>query len=228
MHLASAEKHCLLVAQLYFLRMLRVFRTAQSFLLAALALASSAALSRADDWPQWMGPQRDGVWRETGIIDSIPLSGPKILWRVPISPGYAGPAVAGGHIFLMDRIAHALPPSGRNAKPPRPQTAGVERVLCLNESDGSLIWKDDYFADYPIAYNAGPRATPLIHQGKLYTLGAQGDVRCYASDSGKLIWSARLCDDPAKTPTWGYSASALIDGQKLVCLGSADNIVIAY
>src|SRR5690349_702561 len=76
--------------------------------LAALActlLIGTAA--RADDWPQWLGPKRDGVWRETGILDKFPEGGPKVLWRAPIAAGYAGPAVAQGRVYVTDRVLAA-------------------------------------------------------------------------------------------------------------------------
>src|SRR5881409_3434438 len=79
------------------------------FLRHALALAASAAFSlHADDWPQWLGPQRDGVWRETGILEKIPPAGPKVLWRYQaLGGGYAGPAVAGGKVYVTDRVLDA-------------------------------------------------------------------------------------------------------------------------
>ena len=61
----------------------------------AAALFAAAPAARADDWPQWMGPKRDNVWRETGIIAKFPKGGPKVLWRTPLNGGYAGPAVSG-------------------------------------------------------------------------------------------------------------------------------------
>src|SRR5436190_465906 len=60
--------------------------------------------ARADDWPQWLGPQRDGVWRETGILDKFPANGPRVRWRTPIGGGYAGPAVVGDKVFVTDRV----------------------------------------------------------------------------------------------------------------------------
>src|SRR5690348_15207920 len=66
-----------------------------------LTLSSSV---QADDWPQWLGPQRDAIWRETGILDKFPEGGPKIRWRTPIGAGYSGPAVAKGRVYLTDRI----------------------------------------------------------------------------------------------------------------------------
>src|SRR5436305_13952154 len=70
--------------------------------LAALLLAVSAA--RADDWPQWMGPHRDDVWRETGIVETLPPGGPIVKWTAPVGGGYAGPAVAGGKVYVLDRM----------------------------------------------------------------------------------------------------------------------------
>ena len=82
-------------------------------LLAVVAFAGLALAARADDWPQWLGPQRDGVWRETGILDKFPKDGPPIRWRTPIGAGYAGPAVAGGRVYITDRI---LAPGASNLK----------------------------------------------------------------------------------------------------------------
>src|SRR5204863_7935483 len=76
-------------------------------------LLGFAAAARGDDWPQWMGPQRDDVWRETGILEKFPAGGLKVKWRVPIDGGYAGPAVAGGRVYVLDYVATA----GDRSKP---------------------------------------------------------------------------------------------------------------
>ena len=76
---------------------MRLLLISSVVLLAALPLSAS-------DWPQWMGENRDGVWQETGIAKSFPPDGPKVLWRTEISPGYSGPAVAGGKVYVADRI----------------------------------------------------------------------------------------------------------------------------
>src|SRR5213593_405778 len=105
-----------------------------------LALASCAL--RADDWPQWLGPQRDGVWRETGILEKFPADGPKVRWRTAIGGGYTGPAVARDRVYLMDR---QLAPGTSNPSDPfaRGEIPGSERVLCLNEADGRILWKHE-------------------------------------------------------------------------------------
>src|ERR1700687_5645164 len=73
------------------------------FLLAVAAFTWNSPSVRADDWPQWLGPERDGIWRETGILDKFPEGGPKVRWRTKIGAGYTGPAVAQGRVYVMDR-----------------------------------------------------------------------------------------------------------------------------
>ena len=97
---------------------------------ARLALAATllaAPLAVADDWPHWMGPKRDNVWNETGILDKFPKDGPKKLWSAKVGQGYAGPSVVGDRVYVMDLLG-----SGAEQK---------ERVLCLDTKDGAEVWK---------------------------------------------------------------------------------------
>src|SRR3954462_9138592 len=139
-------------------------------LTAALTLAGSL---RADDWPQWLGPQRDGVWREAGLLQKFPKEGPKVRWRIDIGSGYSGPAVAEGRVYVTDRI---LGEGTRNAGAFNDTTVvpGKERVLCLDEPTGKILWKHEYDCPYQVSYAAGPRTTPLVHGRKVYTLGTMG------------------------------------------------------
>src|SRR4051794_21805982 len=128
-------------------------------------LLTAGGAARADDWPQWLGPQRDGVWRESGILDAFPPGGPKVLWRVPIAAGYAGPAVAGGRVYVMDRVlAKDAKPHNEALFPHRPASgiAGTERVLCLSAADGKPIWRHEYDCPYTVSYPSGPRCTPVV------------------------------------------------------------------
>src|SRR5919202_152160 len=88
----------------------RWLRWTPAALLAPLLLGAGA---RGDDWPQWLGPERDGIWRETGLVDRFPPGGPPVRWRTPIHSGYAGPAVAAGRVYVMDRV---LAEGARNPK----------------------------------------------------------------------------------------------------------------
>src|SRR5438128_2909443 len=164
-------------------------------------LTSSAA--RADDWPQWLGPQRDGVWRETGILSRFPSGGPKVRWRPPVGLGYAGPAVAEGGVYVTDLLLAegVTPPADTFA---RKRLAGKERVFCLDEATGKVLWKHEYPCEYTVSYPAGPRTTPVIHGGKVYTLGAMGDLICLEAATGKPLWSKNFVRDyQARVPMWG-------------------------
>ncbi len=199
-------------------------------ILSILLLSSVAA--RGDDWPQWLGPQRDAVWRETGILEKFPEGGPKVLWRVPVNGGYTGPAVVGGRVFLMDRIAgepEKKPEPGAKRTPPK-AGPGKERVLCFNAADGEMIWKHEYPCDYKVDYPSGPRCTPLVKDGKVYTLGTMGDLLCLDTALGKPLWSHDFKKDyGAKVMMWGYASHPLIDGQRLICMvGGEGSAVVAF
>ncbi len=110
--------------------------------LICVLLASSAT---AADWPQWRGPNRDGVWSESGVHGSLPKKPLKAAWRAPVKGGYSGPTVAGGRVYLMDR---ALKPKS------------IERVVALDVKTGDQLWTHSWPASYEgIDYSVGPRAT---------------------------------------------------------------------
>ncbi|MCX7006976.1 MAG: PQQ-like beta-propeller repeat protein [Kiritimatiellaeota bacterium] len=194
-------------------------------LLAVLAMG----VARADDWPQWLGPQRDSVWRETGILEKFPAGGLTARWRVPLGGGYAGPAVAGGRVYVPDRV---LPANISNPDNPfkREQVPGKERVLCFSEADGKLLWTYAYDCTYGISYPAGPRTTPVVAGGKVYALGAEGHLCCLDANTGAVIWKRELKQDYGiRTPMWGFSGNPLLDGQRLICLvGGAGSTLVAF
>ncbi len=194
----------------------------------ALALAGPSGL-RADDWPQWLGPKRDGVWRETGILEKFPAEGLKPRWRVPVGGGYAGPAVAEGRVVVTDRI---LAPGASNPDDPfaKARSAGKERILCLEETSGKVLWQHEYNVTYEVAYPCGPRTTPVIRGERVYTLGAMGDLFCLNLLSGKVIWSKNFPRDyDAPVPIWGFAASPLLDGDRLICMvGGKEGVVMAF
>lgn len=202
-------------------------------------LAFSASLF-ADDWPQWLGPKRDGFWRETGILAKFPSGGPKVLWRQPIGPGYTGPAVADGRVFVMDRVrklgedgkplAPIRPPKRDDGQPALPMILGSERVLCLNAPDGKALWTHEYEANYTISYPEGPRCTPTVVGDRVYTLGAMGDLRCLEAATGKLVWAKNLGKEyKCETPIWGWAAHPLVDGDCVITLvGGEDSAVVAF
>jgi outer membrane protein assembly factor BamB len=194
-----------------------------------LVLLLACLAGRADDWPQWMGPTRDDIWREKGIIDSFPVGGPKVLWRKKIGFGYAGPAVAEGRVYVPDYLTKAdvkkLSHYGK-----RPRIEGKERLLCLDAKTGDELWKHEYDCTYEISYPSGPRCTPTVHDGKVYFLGAEGNLSCLDAKKGTVLWSKDFKKDyGARTPFWGFCGHPLVDGKKLFCVvGGKDAVVVAF
>lgn len=197
-------------------------------LLTALILFIVPTSLYADDWPQWLGLRRDGVWRETGIVATFPKGGPKVTWRAPIGGGYAGPAVANGKVYVTDRV---LAKGAKNPANPfaREGVPGEERVLCLDAATGAEVWKHSYPCNYSISYAAGPRCTPVVADGKVWTLGAMGNLLCLDASKGAVLWSKNLPKEyEAPVPLWGFAAHPLLDGDKLICVvGGKGSVAVA-
>jgi outer membrane protein assembly factor BamB len=197
-------------------------------LICVVMLGAVCSAATAADWPQWLGPKRDAVWRETDLLDKFPSGGPTVLWRKPVGAGYAGPAVAGGKLIVTDRITDT-PQVGGGLK--RSRNQGTERVLCLDEKTGEMLWKHEYSVEYAIDYAAGPRCTPNMDGDRVYTLGAMGDLLCLDAAKGTVIWSKNFPKDyDSAVQIWGFAAHPLIDGDKLICLvgGSDGRMVVAF
>ncbi|MFO0825228.1 MAG: PQQ-binding-like beta-propeller repeat protein [Gemmataceae bacterium] len=196
-----------------------MIRTATVLFGFALSLSSAAG----SDWPQWMGPNRDGVWPETGILQAFPKEGPKVLWRTPISSGYSGPAVASGKVFVADRV---LSKGAMNPADPfdtKTRVNSTERVLCLDAKTGLEQWKHEYDCPYQISYPNGPRCTPCVSEGRVFALGAMGDLFCLAADTGKVHWSKNFPKEyGVKVPTWGFCGHPLVYRDLVICLVGGD------
>src|SRR5262245_41656644 len=163
---------------------------------------------RADDWPQWRGPNRDGVWAETGILGSFPPDGLKVRWRAKVGPGWSSPVVASGRVYLTDSELH---------KP-----KAKERVHCFEEATGKPLWTFAYAVTYPdwAFPERGPTATPIVQGGKLYTLGNKGDLHCLNALKGEVLWKRNL-EKAYDVQEFAFNASPLIEGDLLiVCVGS--------
>ncbi|NBR86650.1 MAG: pyrrolo-quinoline quinone [Verrucomicrobia bacterium] len=196
----------------------------------ALPVLLAVTSLHADDWPQWLGPQRDAVWRETGLVEKFPEGGPKVRWRVPVNPGFSGPVVAGGRVFVTDRKVAKGAKVNEEDPFDLSVVAGTERVLCLEEATGKTVWQHEYDAAYGVSYNTGPRATPVVSGGKVFTLGTEGHLLCLDAVNGKVIWSRAFKKDfGVKTPLWGFAAHPLLDGDKLICLvGGNGTAAVAF
>jgi outer membrane protein assembly factor BamB len=161
-------------------------------------------------------------------VETFPEEGLAVNWRAPVASGYAGPAVAEGRIYLMDYMCTSGDVA--NSAGRRNKLEGQERVLCLNADDGSVVWKHEYDCRYEVSYPGGPRATPTVTGGKVYTLGAMGHLRCLDAKTGTLLWSKDLKTEyETSTPHWGFTGHPLVDGKKLICLvGGKGSIAVAF
>lgn len=183
---------------------------------AAAVLANSTA-TFADDWPQWRGPGRDGVWRESGVVTRFDKPQLDIAWRSKIGGGYCGPTVADGRVYVTDRLI---------------EPKQVERVHCFDAKTGKTIWSHVYDCVYKdIGYDAGPRASVTVHEGRAYVLGAMGNFFCFDAASGKIHWQKDvLAEYKVRMPIWGLACAPLIE-KDLVILqigGEGEYDIVAF
>lgn len=156
----------------------------------------------SDDWPQWRGPQRDGVWRETGTLTRFDAEDLKPVWSSAVGAGYSGPTVQGNRVYVTSRLE---------------EPEQVEQVHCVDRLTGREIWKFVYPCEYSnIGYPLGPRASVLISGGKAYALGAMGHFHCLDAASGELLWKKDLVAGyGTNMPIWGIAASPLADEERV-------------
>ena len=173
--------------------------------LLGLAVMAAAIVSpaMAEEWPQWRGPNRDGVWTETGIVKKFAKPRLARKWSVPVGSGYSGPTIADGRVYVTDRLV---------------EPKQVERVHCFDWKTGETIWMKEYDCVYSgVGYQAGPRASVLVRDGKAYSLGTMGHLACFDAATGKVLWS-HDCNTKynIRMPVWGICASPVIEGNLLI------------
>jgi outer membrane protein assembly factor BamB len=162
-----------------------------------------AASGARFDWPQWRGPDRTGVSKETGLIKSWPADGPRLVWKAEgLGGGYSTPSVHGGRIYGMSW-------KGED-----------EVVWAIDATDGKPIWStriaNPYYRIGRQAH-AGSTSTPTVDGDRLYALGVGGELVCLQVSDGKLVWQKNLVSDfGGSVPRWGYSESPLVDGNKVI------------
>lgn len=167
-------------------------------------LHATSPTLQADTWPQWLGEKRDGIWRETNVIEKFPEDGLKRAWSTPVGAGYNGPTVTEDKVYLMDR--------GLN-----PEVA-EERILCFDRHTGEVAWVVAYPCVYEdVAYDLGPRAAVTVTNGIAYALGTMGDLHALDAETGSVLWKRNLVTDfDAEVPTWGVSAAPVVEGGRLL------------
>src|ERR1051325_10285645 len=188
-----------------------------------LSLIALAMASRAEDWPQWRGSNRDGVWHETGIRRKFPTEGLAVRWRAPVGYGFSSPVIARGRVYVTDALLD------------RPKVRG--RILCFEEKTGKLLWtfareKTNYPAwAFVPGQEPSPNGTPVVQGGRVYATGPQAHtLYCLEAVSGKLVWEKDLAQDYQIEDTATLSASPLVDrdGVILQVGGKPDACVVAF
>ncbi len=182
---------------------------------ALACVLSAAAVCTAADWPQFLGPTRNGVSTETGLKSTWPKNGPPIVWDREVGDGFSGPVVVGDRVILFQRV-------------------GDEEVVeCLSAADGKTKWKKGYPTSYRDRFGKGdgPRATPLVADGRVYTLGAEGVLQCLKLEDGEKVWRRDLHKDyQTQEGFFGVATSPLLEGGRLlVNVGGANGAgIVAF
>jgi outer membrane protein assembly factor BamB len=175
-----------------------------------LSLLLLAAGVRADDWPHWLGPHRDGSSPETGLLTTWPSTGPKILWKARGGEGYSSVAVADGRAITLV------------------QRDGSEIVTAFDAVKGKPLWSVPIASAYKNDYGNGPRSTPSIDGNLVFVQSATGPLVCLKTDNGDIVWKKDILKDfGGKNLTWGLSASPFILGDVLVALPGAKGASVA-
>ena len=179
--------------------------------LAILACAFATTAS-ALDWPQWRGPDRNDLSQEKGLLKEWPPAGPKQVWIYKnAGVGYAGPAVVGGRLFTLGT------------------RDGKEVLLALDAEKGAEQWVHPLSGILDNKWGDGPRGTPSVEAGKVYTLSGPGTLACVNAADGKEIWNTSMSEVGGKVPTWGYTESPLVDGDQVVVTpGGEKGAIAAY
>ncbi len=163
---------------------------------AGLVCFAALALDAAD-WPQFLGPARNGISSETNLAGAWPADGPPVLWQKKVGAGFSGPVVARGKLILFHR------------------KADKEIIDCLDAKTGAGLWHFDYPTAYrdDFGFDEGPRGTPAVADGKVYAMGAEGFVHCLDAEKGKEIWSVN-CKEKFQCGKgfFGMACSPLVEG----------------
>ena len=167
----------------------------------AACLIGLAIAALGADWPQWRGPDRTDVSKETGLLKTWPAGGPKLLWTNAIAGlGFSGPAIVGNRLFTM----------GANGD--------KEYVHAVDAESGKKIWSMEIADMLTHDRGDGPRGTPTVDGDALYAVSGQGTLACLETATGKKRWAISLTKDlGGRIPTWGYAESPLVDRDRVIC-----------
>lgn len=161
-----------------------------------VGLAFTAAVATAADWPNYRGPDHNGISTETGWTTDWPADGPKVLWKAKVGMGFSAIVVANGRAYTQGN------------------TRDVDTIFCFDANNGTSVWKHSYAAPLdPKYYEGGTSATPTVDGDRVYTVSKRGLIHCLNAADGSVVWATNLMTGlNAKMPTWGFAGSVLIEG----------------
>lgn len=168
--------------------------------------ALSLVAAPAADWPNYRGPNHDGISKESGWTTEWPANGPKILWKAKVGMGFSGVVVANGQAYTQGNASDQ------------------DTIFCFDANTGDSKWKHTYAAPLDAKYyEGGTSATPTVDGDKVYTISKRGILHCLNAADGKVVWTKNLQEElGAKIPEWGFATSFLIQGDlALLNFGSA-------
>jgi outer membrane protein assembly factor BamB len=177
----------------------------------AAALTASTVFIASADWPQWRGPDRTDVSKETGLLKNWPKEGPKRIWLFENAGiGYSGPAVVGAKLFTMG------------------VRDGTEQLIAVDAKEGKELWSSKIGEILNNDWGDGPRGTPTVDGARIYAMSGRGNLLCANAADGKVLWQRSMSEFGGQRPGWGYTESVLVDDNKVVCTpGGTKGAIIA-
>jgi outer membrane protein assembly factor BamB len=187
-----------------------ILRTGTALAFGFLAVTAGAADNF--DWPQWRGPDRTGVSKETGLLKKWPEGGPKKLWMFDkAGNGYSGASISKGKLYTVGTRDDS------------------ECVLALDANKGTELWAAKIGRMWQNDRGGGPRGNPTADGDKVYVLSGRGDLACVNGGDGQVVWQASMTEMGGRIPNWGYSESVLVDGNKVLCTpGGSQGAIAAF
>src|SRR6266446_4373420 len=175
-------------------------RTMISAAVLILCLASEILAQAGGDWPQWRGPNRDGISKETGLLKQWPANGPPLAWKTKgAGGGYSSLAVANGHIYTMGLRGNR------------------EYVVAFDVATGKEAWATAHGGAFHNVRGDGPRGTPTVDGENLFALGGNGDLSCLETRTGRVVWTMNILEKfGGSNPNWGISESPLVIEEKVL------------
>src|SRR4030095_9006777 len=181
--------------------------TKTMMIVAVVVFSLSEVAAQSADWPQWRGPNRDGISKDTGLLKQGPENGPPLIWKITgAGNGYSSLAIAGGRLFTMG------------------VRGGREYVLAFDVATGKEIWATPNGSVFNNDRGDGPRGTPTVDGNRLFALGGNGDLSCIETEAGRVVWTLNILQKfGGSNPKWGISESPLVIGEKVLVNAGGPN-----